>query len=115
MSSQTIRQHHGIEQYEAIQRTRRSDFRGNANARGLTCAPDKNEVPNAEDSAFGKLCLTILAILGFAILATHFVKLTDIHQRVRDAQHACEAQGLHAVVVDREGRDDVVCVGGASR
>jgi hypothetical protein len=113
MSSQTIRQRHGIEQYQAIERTRRSDFRDRANARGFKCAPVANDVPHAEDSSFGKLCLTILGIIGFAILATHIVKLSDIQQRVRDAQHACEAQGLRAVVVDREGRDDVVCVGGA--
>lgn len=113
MSGQTLRQRHGIEHYRDIERTRRSDFRGNANARGFKCAPARNEVPHAEDSAFGKLCLAILALLGFAVIATQFVHLSDIDQRVRDAQHACQAQGLMAIAVNHGDRDEVVCVVGA--
>ncbi|NID14347.1 hypothetical protein [Luteibacter yeojuensis] len=112
MSSQTMRQRHGIEQYRDLERTRRSDFRDAANARGFTCAPAANEVPHAEDSSFGAWCLTILAIIGFVVFVTQVMSLSETHQRLRDMKHACEAQGLRAVVVDRQGRDDVVCVGG---
>ncbi|WP_426287491.1 hypothetical protein [Luteibacter sp. E-22] len=113
MSSQTLRQRHGIEQYQAVERTRRSDFRDAANARGFKCAPAANEVPHAEDTTFGAWCLTILAILGFVVLVTQLMRLGAIDQRVRDARHACEAQGLRVVVVNHGNDDEVLCVGGA--
>jgi hypothetical protein len=112
MSSQTMRQRHGIEQYQAIGRTRRSDFRDAANARGFTCAPAAKARPHDEDTSFGAWFLTILCIIGFVVFVTQVMSLSETHQRLRDMKHACEAQGLRAVVVDSNGRDDVVCVGG---
>lgn len=113
MSSQTIRQRSGIEQYQAVARTSRSDFRAIANARGFTCAPAMNDTPHVEDTSFGAWCLAILSILAFVVVVSQVMRLGEVSQVRRDAVHACEAQGLRAITVNDGVNDHIVCSAGA--
>lgn len=113
MSSQTIRQRTGIEQYQAVERTRRSDFRSTSNAHGFKCAPAMNDTPHAEDTSFGAWCLAILSILVFVVIVSQVMRLGEVSQGRRDSIHACEAQGLRAITVSDGVNDHIVCSAGA--
>lgn len=104
----TIRQRAGIEQYESVSSGARYDFRNAVNSKPVPPAATPTKTGGAEHAWM----ITVLALLGFVVLVSQLFDLAEIDQRVRDAQRRCEATGMQAIAVNRNGHDDIVCVGG---
>jgi hypothetical protein len=105
----TIHQRAGIEKYKSIAQGARYDFRNAVNAKAVQPTETTTKTGGAEHAWM----ITILALFGFVVLISQIFDLAELDQRKRDASHACEAQGLTAIAVNRNGHDDIVCVGGA--